>query len=164
MERSVHILRSKRTGSFLLNPVGTFRGYGAYVGINPYREVATDAGPEKLGATIVELLGLSGPTGVPFSEATTHLKKTADTETTRIRREYGLEASGLSTSGLARCFLSAEVQQGYRQKSWRVQRYEYDSRRRPAVMSGARLSPRLVAHTAGVEALGVAVLRALELE
>src|SRR5436190_24203088 len=104
MDRGVHVSRCKRTGAFLLNPVGTFRGYGAYVGINPYREVPADAPDESLGQAVIDLLALSGPTAVAFSEATQFLEESQDDETVRIRNQYGLAQSGLTTSKLARRF------------------------------------------------------------
>ncbi len=68
----------------LLNPFGTFRGYGAYVGINPYRVLESDSPEELLGQTILELLSLSGPTGRPFSDAKTFLSESRDDETQRL--------------------------------------------------------------------------------
>jgi hypothetical protein len=157
----VHVSRCRRSGAFLLNPQGTFRGYGAYVGVNPYREVTTDASDVALGEAIVELLALSGPTGVPLAEARDFLEAGRDTETRRIRRTYGLDARGLSTSRLARRFLQADVEQRHGQKSWIIQPYRYDARRR--LMSGADETPTRVRHAAGAAALGAAVRDALRL-
>jgi hypothetical protein len=133
MDRSVQIMRCRRTGAFLLHPVGTFRGYGAYVGINPYREVLATSSPEELGRTVMVLLELSGPTGIAFADAKHFLETSRDEETIRIRTAYGLNRPKLSTSKLAKRFLHVDVMHKHGQKSWVVQVMQYDSRRRSLV-------------------------------
>jgi hypothetical protein len=155
MERSVKVIRCKRTGSFLLNPEGTFRGYGATVGVNPYREVKDDADDDVLGRVVVELLRLSGPTGVAFADAKQFLTDTRDEETVRIRSRYDLDQPGLNTSKMARRFLLADVIQRPGQKSWVLEAYRYDSRLRS--MSGAGEKPVRVRHADGPAALGAAL-------
>src|SRR5687768_6046226 len=111
MTRRVQVSRCKRTGAFLVNPVGSFRGYGAYVGINPYREAPGDAPDETLGQVVVDLLTFSGPTGLPINSAKQFLEETEDEETARLRRKYGFTLPGLTASKLARQFLFASVDQ-----------------------------------------------------
>ena len=161
MDRSVQVSRCRRTGAFLLNPQGTFRGYGGYVGINPYREVPTDETDAALGRAVVEQLTLSGPTGAAIAQAKGFLEAGRDAETRRIRRGYGLDAPALNTSRLARRFLQAHVEQRHGQKSWLIQPYRYDSRLRS--MSSADEPTTRVRHAAGVAALGAALREALRL-
>jgi len=161
MHRSVQVKRCWRSGAFLLNPEGSFRGYGGYVGINPYREVAADASDAALGRAVVEQLARSGPTGVAFAEAGGFLERGRDAETRRLRRRYGLDVNGLNTSRLARRFLQADVEQRHGHKSWVIQPYRYDPRLRS--MSGADETPARVRHAAGVAALGAALREALRL-
>lgn len=161
MDRHVQVSRCKRSGAFLLNPLGTFRGYGAYVGINPYREVPSDALDSLLGQTVVDLVVLSGPTGVEFSEAARFLEASRDEETILVRSKYGLSKTGLTTSKLASRFLQAHVEQKHGQKSWVVQLFSYSSRWRS--MTGDDQPAVRVKHAAGAAALGTALLSALEL-
>jgi len=151
----VNIRRCRRTGAFVLNPEGTFRGYGGYVGVNPYRELPADANPAGLGALVVELLGLSGPTAVPLAQAREFLRDSRDEETRRVRTAYGLDAPRLSTAALARRFASATVTLRVGQRTWRVQRFSYDPRARS--LTGAGVEPVRVSHRDGVTALGEAV-------
>ena len=146
---------------FLLNPFGTFRGYGAHVGINPYRIVASDSPDELLGQTIVALLSLSGPTGVSFSDAKTFLSEGRDEETQRVRALFGFDASGLTTAKLNRRFLMASVEQKSNRKSWLVQAYLYNSKLR--TMSGAETTTHRIKHSDNVYALGAAVRQSLAL-
>jgi hypothetical protein len=155
VERAVNIRRCRRTGAFVLNPEGTFRGYGGYVGVNPYRELPADASPAELGALVVELLSLSGPTGIPIAEARGFLRDSADEETRRIRAAHGLDAPRLSTAALARRFASAAVELRHGQRSWRVQGFRYDPRLRSE--SGADIEPVRVRHRDGAVALGTVV-------
>jgi hypothetical protein len=138
--------------------MGTFRGYGGYVGVNPYREVAGDAADELLGRTAVELLGLSGPTGVAFADAREFLAATRDVETEQIRHRHGLDRPGLSTAKLAGRFLGAEVVQLRGQKSWVVQRFHYDPTSR-ANTGGQTLR---VKHADGPAALGVVLRQVMD--
>lgn len=146
---------------FLLNPFGTFRGYGAYVGINPYRVLESDSPDELLGQTILELLSFSGPTGRLFSDAKTFLNESRDDETQRVRALFGLDASGLTTAKLNRRFLMTSVEQKSNQKSWFVQAYLYNSKLR--TMSVADTTTLRIKHSAGAHALGVAVRRLMAL-
>jgi hypothetical protein len=158
MDRGVSVLRCKKTGNFILNPMGTFRGYGAYVGIYPYREVPADATDQALGEAITQLLTCSGPTGFHISEHDAYKRQATDEETDRVRAEYGF-GEGMTTSKFARRFLNATVELRHRQKSWVVQAYVYDSRRRS--LSGQGQTPVRVRHSAGVSTLGEAVKRVL---
>ena len=159
MDRVVNVSRCRRTGAFLLHPFGTFRGYGAFVGVNPYRESPADVDDASLGQIVVTLLALSGPTGRDFTEAKLFLEQGRDDETNRIRSQYGLEGPALSTSKLARRFLKADVEQRHGQKSWIVQPFRYDSRLRS--MTGSDIPPIRVRQSAGSAALGAALRAAL---
>jgi hypothetical protein len=139
--------------------MGTFRGYGALVGINPYREVAADASSEELGLCILTLLDRSGPTGLPIAEARQFLDETADEETRRIREDSGLTRKGMGTSRYAARFQVLEVEQRYRQKSWCLQGMSYDSLQRSLTRKGH--SVVRVKHRLGAEGLGRAVLELL---
>lgn len=162
MERAVNIRRCRRTGAFVLNPEGTFRGYGGSVGVNPYRELPADAGPAELGALVAELLARSGPTGVPIAGARAFLRASADDETRRVRAAHGLDAPRLTTAALARRFAAATVTLRDGQRSWRVQGFSYDSRLRS--LSGAGIEPVRVSHRSGTAALGAAVREAVGAE
>jgi len=158
MDRIVSVLRSKRTGVFLANPMGTYKGYGAFVGLYPYRELPSEAEPTRLGEVLVELLKLSGPTGVPFRDAKKHQESVLDPETARIRQTY--LAAYTSTAKLARSFLRAQVKRSDHQKSWVVTAFGFD-RARKALVGGK--DPKRVSVSAGPRALGQALLQALDL-
>lgn len=158
MDRIVSVLRSKRTGVLLANPMGTYKGYGAYVGLYPYRELPSDVEPDRLGDILVELLALSGATGVSFREAKKHQQASLDPESARIRRTH--LANHVSTARLARAFLRVQVKKTDRQKSWLVTPFRFDRTR--GALVGERSAKR-VQVSAGPGALGEVVLRALDL-
>jgi hypothetical protein len=153
------IRRCRRAGAFVLNPEGTFRGYGGFVGIRPYRELGAAATPAELGTLIVEMLTLSGPTGVSIREAPEFLRRSSDEETQRVRTAHGFDDPGLTGEDLARRFRSATVTQRNGQRSWLLQAYRYDPRRQSE--SGSDIAPLRVAHRAGVESLGAGVRKVL---
>lgn len=157
MERIISIRRCRRTGNLLLNPMGTFRGYGGYVAINPYREVIAAAPPETVGQVVIELLGLAGRTNVHISEAKTFLATITNSETAALKRKYGLDKVK-GTADLARRFAHVEVTFRDGQKSWLVQRFVYQTRKR---LLTAVAPPYRVRHAAGAGALGEAVIEAL---
>jgi hypothetical protein len=160
--RCVNIRRCYQTGTFVLNPDGTFRGYGAYVGINPYRELVAGVGSGDLGAAVMRMLELSGPTGVGIAEARTFLESSADDETRRVRAAHHLDAPRLSTAMLARRFAAATVELRHGQRSWWVQGFRYDPRTR--TLSGERIKPVRVLLRAGTTVLGEVVREVLGIE
>lgn len=88
MEQIVNISRDRRRGLFLLNPLGSFKGYGGYVGINPYRELPQDVMAKEIGETIIDLLGKSGATGFHIKNIQAYRRESADPETVRIHSHY----------------------------------------------------------------------------
>ena len=78
--------------------MGTFRGYGAYVGINPYRECVSDASSVELGETALKLLSLAGPTGRDWADRESYLADTADLSTQEVKSKYRLDRPWMSTS------------------------------------------------------------------
>ena len=159
MERMVSVLRDRRAGFFLVNPMGTYKGYGAYVGLSPYKEIAAGAGPNRLGEIVTELLARSGPTGVAFSEAKAHQQETSDAETVRIRRDHLDRLK--TTEQLSRRFLRARVTTTDRKKSWLITAFRFDPKRDSLV--GEKEEIR-VKQTEGAAGLGEALLRSLSLE
>lgn len=161
MNRAVQVLRCKRTGNFVLNPQGTFLGFGAYVGINPSREVLSNATPGTLGKAIVELMRLSGATGFRVRHHDRYDRSTCDKETRRVKKAYGFVKGKMTTSIMARKFLSALVDHRHGQKSWVVQLFTYSSDRRSLVGGSNRIR---VKHAAGASALEEAVRGIMKLE
>lgn len=127
MERLVKILRARDNGTFVVNPMGTFTGYGGYVGINPYREHAGEAS-EELGELVLELLEQSGPTGFRIEEIEPYREDTTDPETDRVREAHIPKTS--STAAMAKRYARAQVSRKDRQKSWKITTYRYDSTRK----------------------------------
>src|ERR1043165_5566358 len=98
MERIVSIARSKATDTFIVHPMGTFRGYGGFVGINPYRELPKEVSPEIVGETVIDLLTQSGSTGFHIKNIEVYRADTADEETVRIREQFFANRSEEHTS------------------------------------------------------------------
>jgi hypothetical protein len=162
MDRSVNVMRCRKSGAFLLNPTGTFVGHGGVIGITPRREIPDGVQELELGQRVIELLESSGPTGVHISEAKQFRERSRDAETKRVEAAYRLDRPGLSTSRLARRFLHATVEHRHRQKSWVITVFQYDSRLR--AMSAADDVPVRVPISSGAAALGAALHRRLPLE
>ena len=135
------MLRSRRTGAFVINPYVSFKDFGGYIGHYPYREVKLGTTPATLGRTIIRLLKLSGPTGLKTEEGRLYTKKHHDAESKRIGRKYFPKPSVVTTSWVAKRFLRAQVSTRDGQKSWLIETYEYDSSLRAdaAVGKGTRV-------------------------
>jgi len=159
MERLVSVLRDRRAGFFLVNPMGTYKGYGAYVGLSPYKEIAAKADPNGLGEVVTEMLARSGPTGVPFREAKAQQKATSDTETVRIRRKYLDRLK--TTEQLSRRFLRARVTTSDQKQSWLITVFRFDPKRESLV--GQKEEIR-IKKTEGATGLGEALLQVLPVE
>lgn len=146
MEKVVSIARSNSLQSFVLNPMGMFRGYGGLVGINPYRELPPDVDARVLGETVIELLAASVMTGFRIDQMDEYRETTADSVTTQIRARY---LSGIrSTKQMARDFRRTEVSLSSTGKSWTVTGFKFDAKtdtflqrlkRRVLVSEGATL-------------------------
>jgi hypothetical protein len=108
--------------------MGTFRGYGGFVGINPYRELPKEVSPEIVGETVIDLLTQSGSTGFHIKNIEVYRADTADEETVRIREQFF--ANIKSSAAAARRFVTAEVSTTDRKKSWTVIKFEYDPKRK----------------------------------
>lgn len=156
MDRIVGVLRNRQNDVLLLNPMGCFKGCGAYVGINPYREVLADHPDGELGAAVVELLGKSIPTGRHVREIADYRAETTDQETNRIRSKY-FSPKQKTTSAVSRRFIKGEVVQKPRQKSWLLHRYKYDSKQRLLKLD----AEVRVKHADGLQALGKALKQLL---
>lgn len=151
MERVVSVLRSNESGTFILHPMGTFRRYGGYVGINPYRELPGDCSLEILGQLAVDLLTQSGPTGYAIGDIARYREATADEESRRIRNDY---FSGTqSPTSRARRFLHLEVSISSKQRSWHVVKFKYDAEQSSFVPD----IENRVKCTGGPSALGLAL-------
>ena len=86
MEQIVSVMKCRRKGDYLLNPMGTFKGHGGYVGINPYRVLPGEGSAAQLGELALKLLAESGPTGFHISDAATYRATFRDFD-----REVGIE-------------------------------------------------------------------------
>lgn len=152
MEKIVNLLRDRRTGHFLLHPMGLFDGYGAYVGTNPIRQLPATADAALLGQTIAALLDRSGPTGYSIKAIADYRAATGDDETNRLRQEY-FPSRGGSTAVMAERFMRLQISFG-QYRSWQIISYRYDKE------SDADLAARevKVMQSAGLEALGREVL------
>ncbi|WP_145056417.1 hypothetical protein [Lignipirellula cremea] len=157
MLQSVNIFRERKTGNFVLNPNGTFRGYGAYVALFPYREV-NDPSPERVGLLVVDMLEHSGPTGYRISQIQEYDDANLDDETRYVREKYFSSRKQDSTSALAKKFAHGKVEYRAGQKSWLIRSLKYSSELR----SLEPFSERRVKHSTGVEQLGEAVTKMLE--
>lgn len=158
MKRHVGVFRHKKSGAFIMQPMGTFKGYGAHVGINPYREIAHGVGAQVLGEMVLQLLRHSGPTGMALMDFKAYASRTDDAESRRIEDKY-FPAGRTTTSTLARSFVEGSVSIEDGQKSWAIEVYTYDPKRRSLV---GELKAR-VKIQAGPEGLGKALMEALDL-
>ena len=161
MERIVKVLRCRRTGGFILNPMGTFRGYGAFVGVPPYRTLPAGTESDSLGRLAMEILALSGPTGAAIATAKEYMNESSDDETRSVRSRFGLDAKRNSTSILARRFLIAEVAIRDGRRSWTLIVFSCSSS--PRVLRAGGSKPIRILFRAGPAALGVAIRDALKL-
>lgn len=152
MNRSVFVLRSRKTGKWAFNPAGTFQGYGAYVGIFPYRELPVGASAAQIGRLVLSLLAKSGPTGFHIRDHNLYLESAHD-EISESVLEWARPRKP-STSKMARLFLEGSVETTDRLKSWRIVTYQYDSRERASKATG--LGVRVSKHLGG-RAVGEAV-------
>lgn len=127
MEQRVIVMRNRKTGEFVLQPVGTFKGHGAFIGIAPYRELPPDASSERIGEMVLELLEKSGPKGRHIRELVAYQNETNDPETKRVIAKH-LPPARASTKWVARNFQKGEVRRKSGQKSWLIvpQTYEAD--------------------------------------
>jgi hypothetical protein len=151
VDRFVSIKRVKRDGVLLIQPEGTFKGYGAYVHIHPIIALPRDTLPSELGSRVVEFLAHSGPTGFHIRDHAAY-RDTADDRSQQIRKEY--LASLRSTRDYGRRFDNLTVEHAHRAKSWLLTKLQYDAARDMLVKE----SQRRVRMSAGTEALGAAVL------
>lgn len=125
-ERSVRILRSKEAGTFCLNPVGTFKGHGAYIGIPPKRLLGEGSSPKQIGELIVDLMELSGPTGCHIRDQRAYTEEHSDEETLEARKLF--HDTIKTQRDLSRRFDSVGVSQRKGQKSWAVIGYTYSAK------------------------------------
>lgn len=156
MERIVNILRARDNSAFVVNPMGTFIGYGGYVGTNPYREYVGEA-PGRLGGLVVSLLEQSGPTKFKIQEIDQYREATTDPETERVRRAH--IGSATTTALMAKRYARAHVSRRDGQKSWKITIYRYDSRRRLDVTDDEVRVPC----KDGADALGRRILELLKI-
>ena len=134
--------------------MGTFKGYGAYVGVNPYKELPEGVAPNKLGKTVLKLLEQSGPTGYKIDDADKYERATANAETARILKEH-FPAGKATTGYVARRFERCRVRHKDKQKSVSIQTYRFDSAKR---WDAADEHVRRVNISDGPGALGDAIL------
>jgi hypothetical protein len=126
MEKVVSVLRNHRTGAIVLYPMGTFRGFGGYVGINPYSELPVDCTSEKIGQTVIDLLVHSGATGFYIKEIEKYREENFDDESQRVRDKFFSKVH--STSSFNQDFICIEVSMPRRQQSWDIVKFRYDDK------------------------------------
>jgi hypothetical protein len=131
VERVVNVRRVKANGQFVLNPMGTFRDYGGYVGINPYRELPTVVSPKQLGMVVVDLLARSGPTGHTISDFESCRAESATEETERIRDQYFFGKQSIESQ--AKRFQHLEVSSKDNRRSWDIVKFKFDKKSRAMV-------------------------------
>lgn len=112
MEQIVSVLRSTTSKRLILNPLGTFTGYGAYVGIYPYNEISADTSSMVIGSSVLLLLDKSVKTGFKIKEIDNYRKAQNDPDSDRIRQEYLSRIK--STKESARKFQQLEVSRNKR--------------------------------------------------
>ncbi|MEO1484024.1 MAG: hypothetical protein AAFU77_18085 [Myxococcota bacterium] len=122
MDLIVQARWSRKEHFFLLNPMGTFKGHGGFIGISPM--VSISRGDERLGDIVVELLERSGPTGFHIRE---HFKYRSEIEDAKSRklREFYIPKSA-TTGSLSKRFVRLEISTTRAAKSWKLTRFEYD--------------------------------------
>jgi hypothetical protein len=152
MDKVVSILKVKANNHLILHPLGSFTGYGGYVGTHPYRELPEDCDAETLGATIAELLLLSGPTGYSIKDIEQFRHDTMDAESQRIRTEYLSKIR--STKDTVQQFIPMEVSITGQGKSWRITKFGYDPDQR-SLIPNETLKIRI---SDGVQQLGGSLL------
>jgi hypothetical protein len=145
-ERKVHIGRCVATGEFVLRPVGTYKGYGGFVTLPLCRMLPSDASPKAMGTLVLELLQLSGPTGIHYKD---YPSQEVDAESRRVMKRFGLKDA-------SREFDSANVAHREDQSSWKVIPHERTGRD-----TFKAKAPIRVAGKGGPEALGRVILDAL---
>lgn len=158
MDKVVSINRLRRGEQFILHPLGTFLGYGGYVGINPYRELPAQCDARSLGEAVVELLALSLSTGYDIDDINTYRQATTDVDTARIRNAFFSDIR--STADTVRRFLHAEVSVRSRSKSWSIVKF-LAKRSKEMLVPEEEIKVRM---SAGPEALGRALLNILALK
>lgn len=127
MERRVNVLVHRMTKDIIVNPFGTFDGYGAFVGVNPYRVLEANTESDKVGALIIELLGLSGPTGCHIRDINQQDESSLDDETERVQKKY-LPHDKVSDKYMGMQFVNLTVRIKDGQKSWMIDVSKYDSK------------------------------------
>ena len=157
MERIVNVLKCKKEQLLVLNPMGTFKGYGGFVGIYPYREVASDVVPSELGEIIVTLLAKSGPTGYKLDRIDEYRKLEEDEETRQVRARYFPEGKRRTTRILAQRFDKAEVRET--KSRIEVAKLVYDSENR--VLADDKDSIEILRKPVSNLELGAAVLKVI---
>ncbi len=153
MLRSVSVMCHRQSGDVIMHPIGTFKGYGAYMGISPYRAICHPT-PQNVGELILDLLGQSGATGYRIKDFEDYRNANDDDETRRIIKTYLPKGGHASTSVMAKKFSHVNVEYQDGQKSWMLNSRFYDANTRCL----ESVANRRVRHKDGVEALGAAVL------
>lgn len=125
MEKVVSINRSRKTGAFVMNPLGSFVGYGGLIGINPVIELPAPASVLELGTQALMLLEVAGPTKEKYVNVRDYLSRTEDLESRRVHTEYISRIR--STRDLARRFVVAALRWQTRQKSWILARMTFNA-------------------------------------
>jgi hypothetical protein len=125
VEKRVIVLRSRKSGAYVLNPMGTFKGYGGYVGIAPYRELDADCSTRALGEVTISLLQVSAPTGYHIRDVVRYQHEQFDEESLRIANAH-LPPQKADDAFIDRNFHEIEVFLRNRQKSWGVVKQEYN--------------------------------------
>ncbi len=157
MEQVVSVCRVKVTKDFVLHPFGTFKNYGGYVGIKPYRNLPSDCDATQLGAMAIELLERSGPTGFAISDIEQYRAVTVDKQSDSIHRKYF--STIRSTKDTDHRFIHCEVRAERKLKSWSIIRFAFDT----AMRSMMPESTVRVRKSAGAVGLGEQLLALLQL-
>lgn len=156
MEQIVTIERNRCSGILVLHPMGTFKGYGGYVGVCPYRELASTVTAEILGDMVLNLLNVSGPTGFHIKDIDSYRRQVADEDSERLRRTHLAGIRG--TADVARRFIRVGVSRRKGGKTLTLVRFAYRSEERAF---GQELRLRVKAKASGL-ALGEKILELMQ--
>jgi hypothetical protein len=129
LERRIIVKRSRETGVYVLNPMGTFKGYGGYVGIGPYRELGATCSDGELGEVAISMIQAAGPTGYHIRDIIRYQDEHYDEETLRIAKTHTPPRKA-GDAWIDRKFTIAGVRLKDGQKSWSLLRDRYDHAKR----------------------------------
>lgn len=123
MIRSVAVYQHRSAHYLIFEPMGTFKGFGGYVSIEPLRFLPGDATPQAIGDLCVDLLSRSVATGYHIRDVEAYRAAFGDAESKEVFNKYLKPVR--STGALARRYARVAVRLTDGQKSWRLNMYQY---------------------------------------